>query len=555
MAACAGDPACSLPWRPSLEVNDKLTGRAASRPPIAAPDHAAIPIVELRASRRLDVLHRRELRVADELLLRCTLLPATLPFTSSSAPVRAAHRRCRKSAPPLATGSSERDGRTPGDRSDEEVDHEADTSSPDPLPGGSGGGDGRGPSARGGGCSLLPIGSREGDREQGVDCFLFLDSGFAHCNSLCAAGSRSLMVVARAAEKDKYLETKGVILIARCCRSLAKGYPQRTIFDNVHDAGLSFGVYFQDVPTVLFYRNLRKLKYILNFHHFHNAFREHARCGSLPNYAVVEQRYMDSKEHPANDDHPSHDVYQGQMFVKEVYETLRASPQWNETLMILTYDEHGGFFDHVPTPVDGVPSPDDIIGSPPYNFAFNRLGVRVPAIMISPWIEKGTVVHGPNGSPTPTSQYEHSSIPATVKKLFNLPQDFLTKRDAWAGTFEGVVQTRTEPRTDCPEQLPMPKRIRQMEANEEAKLSSFQQEIVQLAAVLNGHHRLSSLQERIKERMNVREGTSYMRSAMRRFFEASMSAKKMGVTDSEHIIKMRPSLTTRTSSSAQDDRV
>ncbi|XP_020151952.2 non-specific phospholipase C2 [Aegilops tauschii subsp. strangulata] len=333
---------------------------------------------------------------------------------------------------------------------------------------------------------------------------------------------------------------------------LAKGYPQRTIFDNVHDAGLSFGVYFQDVPAVLFYRNLRKLKYILNFHPFHNAFRDHARRGSLPNYAVIEQHYMDSKDHPANDDHPSHDVYQGQMFVKEIYETLRASPQWNETLMVLTYDEHGGFFDHVPTPVDGVPSPDDIVGPPPYNFTFNRLGVRVPAILISPWIEKGTVMHGPNGSPTPTSQFEHSSIPATVKKLFNLPQDFLTKRDAWAGTFEGVVQTRTEPRTDCPEQLPTPTRIRQTEANEEAKLSSFQQEIVQLAAVLNGDHQLSSLQERIRERMNVREGTSYMRSAVRRFFEAGMSAKRMGLADDEQIVKMRPSLTTRMTSSPAD---
>ncbi|KAM3354787.1 hypothetical protein ACQJBY_025497 [Aegilops geniculata] len=335
---------------------------------------------------------------------------------------------------------------------------------------------------------------------------------------------------------------------------LARGYPQRTIFDNVHDAGLSFGVYFQDVPAVLFYRNLRKLKYILNFHPFHNAFRDHAQRGSLPNYAVIEQHYMDSKDHPANDDHPSHDVYQGQMFVKEIYETLRASPQWNETLMVLTYDEHGGFFDHVPTPVEGVPSPDDIVGPPPYNFTFNRLGVRVPAILISPWIEKGTVMHGPNGSPTPTSQFEHSSIPATVKKLFNLPQDFLTKRDAWAGTFEGVVQTRTEPRTDCPEQLPTPTRIRQTEANEEAKLSSFQQEIVQLAAVLNGDHQLSSLQERIRERMNVREGTSYMRSAVRRFFEAGMSAKRMGLADDEQIVKMRPSLTTRmTSSPAEQD--
>ncbi|KAM0889860.1 hypothetical protein ACQ4PT_027440 [Festuca glaucescens] len=241
------------------------------------------------------------------------------------------------------------------------------------------------------------------------------------------------------------------------------------------------------------------------------------------------------------------------MFIKEIYETLRASPQWNETLMIITYDEHGGFFDHVPTPVDGVPSPDDIVGSAPYNFMFNRLGVRVPTIMISPWIEKGTVVHGPNGSPTPTSQYEHSSIPATVKKLFNLPQDFLTKRDAWAGTFEGVVQTRTEPRTDCPEQLSMPVRIRQTEANEEAKLSSFQREIVQLVSALNGDHRLRSLRDRIRHRMNVKEVTSYMRTAVRRFFKAGMLAKRMGVDDDERIVKMRLSLTTRLSSPTVED--
>ncbi|KAJ1287120.1 hypothetical protein BS78_03G405800 [Paspalum vaginatum] len=326
-------------------------------------------------------------------------------------------------------------------------------------------------------------------------------------------------------------------------RLLAEGYPQRTIFDNIHDAGLSFGVYFQDVPAVLFYRNLRKLKYLLDFHPFRPAFRDHARRGSLPNYAVIEQHYLDSKLDPANDDHPSHDVYQGQMLVKEIYETLRASPQWNQTLMVLTYDEHGGFFDHVPTPVDGVPSPDGIVGPPPYNFTFDRLGVRVPAILISPWIDKGTVVHGPSG-PTPTSQYEHSSIPATVKKIFNLPQDFLTRRDAWAGTFESVVQARTEPRTDCPQQLPTPTRIRQTEADEDAKLTEFQQEIIQLASVLNGDHQLTSLQDRIRDTMNVREGIAYMRAAVRRFFEAGMSAKRMGVDD-EQIVKMRPSLTTR----------
>lgn len=83
-------------------------------------------------------------------------------------------------------------------------------------------------------------------------------------------------------------------------------------------------------------------------------------------------------------------MLKSQMLVKEVYETLRASPHWNETLLIITYDEHGGYFDHVSTPVRGVPSPDGIAGPEPFNFTFNRLGVRVPTIMVSPWIEKGT---------------------------------------------------------------------------------------------------------------------------------------------------------------------
>lgn len=171
---------------------------------------------------------------------------------------------------------------------------------------------------------------------------------------------------------------------------LVQGYPQRTIFDNLDDAGISFGIYYQNIPATLFYRNLRKLKNLIKFHLYDLSFKQHARDGKLPGYVVVEQRYMDSKIQPANDDHPSHDVYQGQMFVKEVYETLRASPQWNETLFLITYDEHGGFFDHVSTPVRGVPSPDGIVGPEPFFFKFDRLGVRVPTIAISPWIEKGT---------------------------------------------------------------------------------------------------------------------------------------------------------------------
>ncbi|XP_057430393.1 non-specific phospholipase C2 [Lotus japonicus] len=329
---------------------------------------------------------------------------------------------------------------------------------------------------------------------------------------------------------------------------LAKGYPQQTIFDNLHDAGIDFGIYYQNIPATLFYRNVRKLKYVPKFHLYDLSFKSDAKAGKLPGYVVVEQRYMDTKLLPANDDHPSHDVYEGQKFVKEVYETLRASPQWNETLLVITYDEHGGFFDHVPTPVRGVPSPDGIVGPEPFNFTFNRLGVRVPTIAVSPWIEKGTVVHGPNGSPTPTSEYEHSSIPATVKKIFNLPS-FLTKRDAWAGTFEGIVQTRTQPRTDCPEQLPTPVKIRKSGPNEDAKLSEFQQELIQLAAVIKGDNIFTSYPDTIGKDMTVKQGKDYMDDAAKRFFEAGRYARKMGVSE-EHIVQMKPSLTTRSSKSA-----
>jgi phospholipase C len=239
-------------------------------------------------------------------------------------------------------------------------------------------------------------------------------------------------------------------LVSNDSKKLVPGLPQKTIFDSLHEEGHSFGIYYQYPPSTLFYRNLRQLKYFGCFHPFDLAFKRHCREGTLPNYVVVEQRYFDLKLLPGNDDHPSHDVSEGQRFVKEVYEALRSSPRWEETLLVVTYDEHGGFYDHVPTPVGSVPSPDDIVSPAPFFFKFDRLGVRVPAMFISPWIEKGTVVHRPKG-PDPTSEFEHSSIPATVKNIFNL-KSFLTKRDAWAGTFDSVL-TRDTPRTDCPGQF------------------------------------------------------------------------------------------------------
>ncbi|KAJ6691915.1 NON-SPECIFIC PHOSPHOLIPASE C4-RELATED [Salix purpurea] len=381
-------------------------------------------------------------------------------------------------------------------------------------------------------------------------------------------------------------------------KDLIHGFPQKTIFDSLDENGLSFGVYYQNIPATLFLTSLRKLKHALKFHSYELKFKLHAKLGKLPNYVVVEQRYFDVELFPANDDHPSHDVARGQRFVKEVYETLRSSPQWKEMALLITYDEHGGFYDHVPTPVRGVPNPDGIIGSDPYYFQFNRLGVRVPTLLISPWIDKGTVIHEPVG-PRPSSQFEHSSIPATVKKLFNLKSNFLTRRDAWAGSFENYFYLRDTPRDDCPAKLRCllaykmllnfadclrvkrlgsvqnvgpyrvfymlwPGRVlisvatsqtfietlpevtasmRPWGPKEDASLTEFQVEMIQLASQLNGDYVLTAYPD-IGKSMTVGEANRYAEDAVRRFLEASRAALRAGANEST-IVTMRPSLTSR----------
>lgn len=235
-------------------------------------------------------------------------------------------------------------------------------------------------------------------------------------------------------------------LTANNVAELTEGMPQKTIFDSLNEAGLDWRVYFHDLPSVLLMRNMRDLKYVGKINYF-DFFYEAAASGDLPPYTFLDPRWFTFFEWEASDQHPPHDVRPGEYLVAKIYQALRNGPKWNSTLFIVTYDEHGGYWDHVPTPF-GAPRPDDVPNDE--GFEFNRLGVRVPTIMASPWINKGTVIHAP-----PQAHYEHSSVPATLKKLFNLPH-FLTRRDAWAATFDHVVNQRDTPRTDCPTSLPVP---------------------------------------------------------------------------------------------------
>jgi phospholipase C len=172
-------------------------------------------------------------------------------------------------------------------------------------------------------------------------------------------------------------------------------------------------------------------------------------AGTLPDYSFVEPNYNDHDgddgEELASDQHPDHNVQAGEIFIASVYNAIKHNPAlWASTALLIVYDEHGGIYDHVPPPAcvpDGfVAQPNDTGTGMP--FAFDRLGVRVPAILVSPWIPKGTVVSG--------RTFEHASIPATITKFFLGDYDPRSPREKAADTFLDLLSLPVM-RTDGPE--------------------------------------------------------------------------------------------------------
>jgi len=250
---------------------------------------------------------------------------------------------------------------------------------------------------------------------------------------------------------------------------ISTGFPQKSIFDQLDEVKVDWKYYHTDqMWAYVLLASLRTNTSLPRIKKWDD-FLDDAKAGKLTPFSYIEPQFASSATGPAQDQHPDHPIDAGEKTMKQVYETLRASPQWNETLLIITYDEHGGFYDHVPTPQEGIPKPDDFNApTNPSKFNFERIGLRVPTILVSPWINKGTLIKKPTG-PTNTSVYEHSSLPATFKKIFGF-KSFLTKRDEWAGTFESFLTQRTEPRTDCPTTLPDLPDITQEEIDEQANL-------------------------------------------------------------------------------------
>ena len=161
-----------------------------------------------------------------------------------------------------------------------------------------------------------------------------------------------------------------------------------------------------------------------------------------PNYGHV---LADGRNFKCGDSqHPLDDVTRGEGLLKTIYEAVRTSPHWTQSLLIVMYDEHGGFYDHVAPPVAVPPGDSPIPGLNQHGFGFDQLGVRIPALVISPFTERGVISK---------EIYDHASVPATIQKLFDLEP--LTARDKAATSLVPLL-TRSAARDDAPTQLPIP---------------------------------------------------------------------------------------------------
>ncbi|WP_322075751.1 alkaline phosphatase family protein [Burkholderia cepacia] len=166
-------------------------------------------------------------------------------------------------------------------------------------------------------------------------------------------------------------------------------------------------------------------------------------AGYTARYTFIEPGYGDivhGTYQNGSSQHPMDGLAGGDQLVARVYNAIRNSPVWNSSLLVICYDEHGGFYDSVgpgaaPAPNDGAAATLNASG-----FGFDVYGVRVPAIVISPWVAAGRVDH---------TVYDHASVAATLERLFGLAP--LTDRDRLANDLLGLVTTTC--RTDCPQRI------------------------------------------------------------------------------------------------------
>jgi len=212
-------------------------------------------------------------------------------------------------------------------------------------------------------------------------------------------------------------------------------YDQTTLYDRLNERNVSWRIYYGDIPQSLMLVHQMEPENVRNYCKMRQFYMDAAGDETkFPSYCFIEPAYY---QPGANDDHPPHDMAEGEKLVAEVYNALRSNGElWNSCLLIVLCDEHGGFYDHV-TPPAAVP-PDHYV----QEYSFTQLGVRVPAILISPFVAKGVI----------NTQFDHTSILRYASDKWNLGPLGARVENA-ASIVSALVKNA---RMDTPQTLPMP---------------------------------------------------------------------------------------------------
>lgn len=216
------------------------------------------------------------------------------------------------------------------------------------------------------------------------------------------------------------------------------GYDQTTIYDRLNERGVPWRIYHGDIPQSLVLTHQRTIENARRYEYMDVFYSDvKGQEGRFPAFSFIEPSYYWPGQ---NDDHPPHTTLRAQALLGNVYNALRQNePLWNSTLLVVLYDEHGGFYDHVSPPA-AVPPDSHTLP----NFAFDRLGVRVPALLASPWVERAII----------NTEFDHTSLLKYLTENWSLGP--LTERVAAAQSFASAIRTTGEARTDTPGSVPIP---------------------------------------------------------------------------------------------------
>jgi len=232
--------------------------------------------------------------------------------------------------------------------------------------------------------------------------------------------------------------------------------PIPSIYERMVQAGHTAKIYYYDQQS----STMEIVNLLKNQPQIFGSFSQFigdCKGGTLPEYSFVEPCYND---HPgpgggevlASDQHPDHNVQEGERFIALVYNAIRTNPDlWKSTALLIVYDEHGGIYDHVVPPQV---TPDGYFADPGNTgtgetFNFDRLGIRVPAILVSPYIPKGTVVPGTEAGAN-ARIFEHACIPGTVTNFFLRGDAKRTVREKNSSSFLDLLTDQMRPDSDVP---------------------------------------------------------------------------------------------------------